>query len=341
MQVGTWITSGGLSNPQRTAAELRAAGLTFASIMLNDLSAKRSEAEFVTHPEARIIALARALNDEGLDVSLTTWVMPHRGFIRSMAASLIPLLEATASTGLILDAEEPWIRARGGMHHDDAADQIGELFAGEPLVLSGIASTHRSALRGLAKICRTWSPQCYATTRSGSMLAETAVARGMDLWRKKFGEPEAWMAGLAAYSQPTPASTYMRPCLDQAIERMVGSVCYWSHRPILRNADIRSVISGINTSDSITIPAHGPRGSIMPELDVEAAPSGVIDHAIAQLQGLLAAAMLRHGDVVDPGKLDGKPGPRTLAALHAFQAAEELPVTGVVDGQTWWVLLSS
>lgn len=47
-------------------------------------------------------------------------------------------------------------------------------------------------------------------------------------------------------------------------------------------------------------------------------------------------ALLAHG--ISPGQIDGIYGPNTAAAVRAFQAANGLPVTGVVCGQTYVLL---
>ncbi|GAW93667.1 peptidoglycan-binding protein LysM [Calderihabitans maritimus] len=41
----------------------------------------------------------------------------------------------------------------------------------------------------------------------------------------------------------------------------------------------------------------------------------------------------------DPGPIDGIFGPRTEAAVKAFQRQKGLPVTGVVDTNTWIALI--
>ncbi len=62
-------------------------------------------------------------------------------------------------------------------------------------------------------------------------------------------------------------------------------------------------------------------------------PSTTRVQVVAAIQGLL----MSWG--IDPGKLDGKPGPKTLAGVQAFQARKMLAPTGLVDASTWSELL--
>ena len=43
------------------------------------------------------------------------------------------------------------------------------------------------------------------------------------------------------------------------------------------------------------------------------------------------------GSSTDPGPADGNFGPRTEAAVKAYQAQHALPTDGVVSPRTWWV----
>ena len=43
----------------------------------------------------------------------------------------------------------------------------------------------------------------------------------------------------------------------------------------------------------------------------------------------------------NPGKIDGKIGKRTIDAIKAFQKANNLPVTGKTDRETWALLRNS
>jgi hypothetical protein len=326
--VGAWATKSALDDPAATVAGLLEAGANMCSIMLNDFRAADSSVPFVTHDPELVIALADACHAAGIEVSLTSWIMPYRQFLADAAAQLLPLLKATRSSLLIWDAEELWVRAPGGMSHDGAAELIEDLFGSTPMGLTAIVYANTDALSGLAQVCGTWLPQCYATTNDGSMKPESAVNVGLYTWRKKFGEPDAWIPGLAAYAQPTTPADYMQPCIDQAAAAGVGSVCYWSHGHIARRPDVAAFMAGI-------VATHDA-GSVMPVLDIERLPSGTSAHPVGLVQSMLAWWGF------DPGAIDGKPGANTLEAVLAFQRSRpRCTASGVVDGQTWWELLAS
>ena len=326
--VGAWATKSALNDPAATVAGLLEAGVNSCPIMLNDFRAADSSVPFVTHDPEKVIALADAWHAAGIEVSLTSWALPYRQFLTDAAAQLLPLLKATRSSVLIWDAEELWVRAPGGMSHDGAAWLIEELFGSTPMGLTAIVHANTAALSGLAQVCGTWLPQCYATTNEGSMKPDTAVNVGLYTWRKKFGEPDAWIPGLAAYAQPASPADYMQPCIDQAAAVGVSSVCYWSHGHIARRPDVAAFTAGIMATHDA--------GSVMPVLDIERLPSGTSAHPVGLVQSMLAWWGF------DPGTIDGKPGANTLAAVLAFQRSRpRCTASGVVDGQTWWELLAS
>ena len=333
-RVGAWLTRSALKNPRDTAARLADAGVTMGSIMLNDFSGARAEVPFDTHDPHKIAELADALALAGLEVTLTTWVMPHAGFIAGMGRDLPPLLERCEATGLILDAEEPWVRAIDPMPDEVAGEAIREAFPEDVLVMTAIGSAKRERLDGLAAVVDVFSPQAYATTRAGN--PDTIVQYCKAAWETKFGEPrEGWLMGLACYRQPVPARTYMQPCLDRTAAAGVTDICYWSHKPILERQDVRAVIQGIEVDD----PAPPSEGAgVMVWTDMEALPSGVEDSDVGKAQALLVNAVHDYGPSVDPGRIDRMPGPRTQGALEAYQEVAGLAVTGVVDGATWWSL---
>lgn len=334
MRIGTWLTRVALSDPIDTAKALADAGISHGSIMLNDYGGARAPRPFTTHDTDKIVALAEALRDQKIGVSLTTWVMPHREFIDGLLAIVPDLADRCGASMLVLDAEEPWTKAIDPMDRGEAAYLLSTLV--QTKCLSGIANVNAPMLEPLAEICSVWSPQAYATRNPKSLPADRAVDHALTKWRSAFGEPARWMIGLACYDQPVPASTLMQPCLDRAASAGIVDVCYWSHRRILERPDVAAVLSG--ASEPSTPPAQG---GIMPELDVEAMPSDVVVDHVGQLQGLLSWASRSLDDPsIDPGKVDGRPGPKTQAALDAFNVRSQTraPV-GVATGQTWWALL--
>ena len=324
--VGSWVTRSALQDPPGFVAAMKRARVGWVSIMCNDFSGDRGPSEFWTHDPAKIVALADACHDAGIEVTLTSWAMPHRSFIEAATGQLLPLIAACRATLLVWDAEEPWVRATNAMRKDDAAALIGELFDGVPMGMTGIVYASEPDLRGLATVCPTWLPQAYAI-EGGELQPNKAVDRALEQWRAKFGEPDRWIMGLAAWNQPPDPEIYMQPCIDAAFAAGLDSVAYWSHKSIETNVAVAEFIAGISD-----VPAPDT-GGIMPVLNIADLPSGTRVQTVAEAQGLLVA----WGE--DPGAIDGKPGDNTLAAVQAFQSAHGLAATGVVDGATWWALL--
>ena len=316
--IGTWATRSALDSPEDTAAALAASGVNMVSIMLNDFSGARSEQEFRTHSPEKVAAFADELHLLGIEVTLTTWVMPHGLFMLGMGEQLPALMELCGATMLVLDAEEPWVQATGALPHDDAAKIIAGELDGLRLALSGISYANTAALAGLSKVCPVWSPQAYATTNEGSMDPTKAVSGSLERWRSRFGEPDAWMMGLAAYAQPEPASLYMDPCLEQTQAAGIESVCYWSHARIIERPDVRDVLLRWSGSTS-----SKPVGPIFPPLGLADANDGR-DRHVAQVQGLLVAA---GQDIA----IDGLRGPKTREAYAA--------VTGSTSTRVDWTAL--
>ena len=63
--------------------------------------------------------------------------------------------------------------------------------------------------------------------------------------------------------------------------------------------------------------------------------SGSTGGAVTALQkGLLAFGGAN--TATDPGPIDGNFGPRTEAAVRAYQTQQNIPVDGIVGDQTWW-----
>lgn len=323
--VGAWVTKRSLLTPDATVDGLLRARVSRASIMLNDHAADRAETTFRCHDDALVVAFADACRSAGISVALTSWTMPHPSFLDQAAEAILPLIEATRADLLIWDAEEPWVRAAGDVDHESAASQIASIFAGVRMGLTAIGSANVDALRDLAAVCPIWIPQAYATD-GGHANPETIVGYCASQWRRKFGDAGNLEMGLAAYRMPDDPASTMRPPLDECRALEVDSVWYWSAHAILSSPAVASFVSTVRESE--------PASGIMPTLEIGAMPAGSRVQAVAHVQGLLL------GWGFDPGPHDGKPGPKTRAAVEAFQRARGLHATGVIDGGTWWALLA-
>jgi peptidoglycan hydrolase-like protein with peptidoglycan-binding domain len=76
-----------------------------------------------------------------------------------------------------------------------------------------------------------------------------------------------------------------------------------------------------------------PRLPVSPTKPSTPVGPGAVNSSVQATQAALKAAGY------DPGPADGQMGPKTAAALKAFQAAKGLPVTGQIDSATNAVLL--
>ena len=78
------------------------------------------------------------------------------------------------------------------------------------------------------------------------------------------------------------------------------------------------------------------RGGDPADPDTPLLRRGGVGNAVSGLQkGLLKFGGA--GAPTDPGAADGAFGPRTEAAVKAYQAQHALPDDGVVGPRTWWV----
>jgi hypothetical protein len=326
MRVAAWLTSSTFNDPNGTVAGLRAAGITTANLMINDFSADRGATAFRTFDRSKIVAMARACRDLGIEVHLTSWVMPHDTFLDGALEVLPALIVETVATMLWWDAEEPWTRATGCFDYAMAAARACSVFG--RCALSGIGGALEE-LTELAKLCCIYSPQAYATTNSQSTPGGV-VPYSIGQWRSRFGEPaDGWIIGLAAYDQGSNPAAMMQPPIDDVAAASIGAVCYWTSRSIAEDPDVCAFVAGLTP----TAPGAASNDGIMPTLAIAAMPKGVRSQQLAAVQGLLLAWG------VDPGPLDGLPGSKTSAGVQAFQSAHGLAVTGVVDGSTWVALL--
>ena len=328
-RVAAWAMKGRMLDPEGSVSTMLGARINSVSVMLNDYAGARTEEPFRTHNKEDIVRFTDACHAAGIGVTLTSWIMPYEQFITDAADQLIPLCEATGATELIWDAEEPWVRAEDRMDFDEAAALMKHEFTdlSASLALSGIASANTAALNGLAQACPIWYPQCYATTKPGSADPNNVVNYGIERWRQKFGDFGEFVIGLASYSQPTPPSDYMQPCIDQVLDHSIKEVCYWDLGPIKSRQDVSDFVAtvlgeghpppvGKSATRVVTVPS---------EIDLNELRGKTATY-VARVQGLL----MSHGYGPDGltgsnGLPDGKFGDKTQSALGSFKAAVGAP----------------
>lgn len=325
MLVSAWVPYSDTLTPAKTVAELRAAGITTAVLMVNDFSDARGPTAFRTFDRSRLVDMAVACRMAEIPVWLCSWVMPHAVFIDGAIDQLPSLLKDTGADMLMWDAEEPWTRSGSAGSRVASADRLAQAFGSANLAVTAIGSAP-SEVKPLADVCSVWSPQAYATVDSDAS-AERVVPYSLGRWREVYGSPSGhWMIGLAGYDQAADPATTMQPPIDDVLAADLSEVCYWTSNAIASRPDVAAFVAGLTR-------AAPPHPGIMPTVDIAALPSATRVQVVAAIQGLL----MSWG--IDPGPLDGKPGAKTLAAVKAFQARKTLAPTGMVDASTWAELL--
>jgi hypothetical protein len=336
MRVHAWVTSSCFEDPEKTVGELLAAGCSVASLMCNDFLKARGPTAFITFSVDKINRMAAACWAAGIEVHLTSWIMPHDLFMDGMLEQMPELMASTKATLLMLDAEGPWADATGVFNYADAAAKAARIFT--RLGLSGIGSAP-SELCELAKVCRVRSPQGYADDddTEGST-TDNVVPYSLREWRKRYGEaPDGWIIGLAGYDQGTPAASTMQPPIDDVLADGDHEVAYWSINSIADRDDVTAFLRGLTSAPPVEPeqPEPVPIGDgIFPRLVISSMTKGTVARQLKCVQ-----ALLLHAWGFDPGPVDGLPGPKTIGAVEAFQSCHGLPVTGIVDGGTWVELL--
>jgi hypothetical protein len=180
-----------------TAAQIRVArdvGCTGLALMLHDDSEDRTAGVWET--DAKVHDYCARIRDAGLELHLTAWVQPHVEWLERACDVLVEMVGEHRATSVCWDAEEPWTRARGGLPLDKAASLI-QLY-GIREGVSGIGYAPRGLDPLMARAAYV-VPQCYATTRSGSLSLE-GIPRVIEGWQRR--APHAVVQpALACYSQ--------------------------------------------------------------------------------------------------------------------------------------------
>ena len=255
---GAWCGLASLANPERDVAFAKSIGLNRLDIIINDHSASRLPRAFDHRDTQKIVTLARMARDAGIEVHLMSWLMPHRLYISQAAARIPELVERTGAKSVMWDAEEPWTLAKNRMPYADAAAHLGDMFADFDFEMgvTGIRYVSTAKLKPLVDVCDYVTPQCYATSTSKAD-PSTVVTRGVELWRKKFGDRPRMVPGLAAYRQTgikghTVASA-MTACLDDAYDH-ASEVVFWGLNSIRKSPQVAGVIRRLSELDAVPDP---------------------------------------------------------------------------------------
>jgi hypothetical protein len=320
-----WLPLSDTLTPAKTVAELRAAGISTAVLMVNDFSTARAATGFKTFDTTKLTAMSDACHDAEIPVWLCSWIMPHDIFVDGAIRQMTALRDATRASMIMWDAEAPWTEATGTFDRVRSSKRLADAFGSASMSVTAIGSAPVE-VKPLADVCEVWAPQAYATIDSHARPSEV-VPFSLRWWRERYGEPSAgWMIGLAGYDQADEPATTMQPPIDDVLAAELTSVCYWTNNSIAAEPKVVSFVAGLSRST----PSHP---GIMPTVDIASMPSSVRVQIVAEIQGLL----MSWG--VDPGPLDGKPGAKTLAGVKSFQQRKMLAPTGMVDAGTWGELL--
>lgn len=243
--IGVWAESGSLAHPERDVAFARELGCGALYIMVNDHSKRRGPTAYTTRAPARIVRLAEHARAAGLEAHLTSWVMPHAGYLAGLGR-LRQLAEDAGAASVLLDAEEPWTRARGGLPYSDAAVEVARQLDGIRWGVTGIGYASWDALGVLVTLARYAVPQAYATATSG-VTPERAAAM-VNRWRQLWPHVPL-IAGLAAYRQigiaGHTAESAMRTAYDGVREAGCADVIYWSLRHLRASRTVAGFVRGL------------------------------------------------------------------------------------------------
>jgi hypothetical protein len=246
--VGAWCGASTLANPKRDVDFAVAHGINRLDIVVNDHAAWREPKPFTVRSRKRIRALVERAERAGIETHLMSWIMPHREYIEAAAEKLVPLCNDLGVASLQWDAEEPWMRAKGGMGCTLAAELVAERFADLrcPMGVTGIGYADHRKLGPLAKHCAYVVPQCYATAKSGQT-PEEAPGRFHELWHARFERPV--VIGLAAYRQAGIEGHTPRSAIETAAKAAaatgVDTVVYWSLGAMRRSPVVAQAIKEI------------------------------------------------------------------------------------------------
>lgn len=203
VRCGAWAGWSSMVNDAAVRRAISAAtkvGLTRLDVIINDHSKSRASRVYDTYSQKRIVALCKAADDAGLEVHVTTWVMPHRAYIERMGLELHEIAERAPITSFVLDAEEPWTLARSPLPWLEAADTVKAAMGLHRWGVTGIGYASPTKLGPLVHRAAYGIPQCYSTNNPKSPRPEDAAVRLVARWREVFGIDDV-VVGLACYNQ--------------------------------------------------------------------------------------------------------------------------------------------
>lgn len=332
--IGAWTGSSSLlsdATMQRDVSFCKSTGIKSVSIMINEFSKARSARSFSTYTPGKIVRFAALLHAAEIDVTLTSWIMPHKSFLDGAARTLPELLADCRARALEWDAEEPWTQAIQPPPYDEAAAQVRDAFGATRMGVTAIGYASKEKIGPLAEICDYVVPQIY-TTSTSKLDPDTDIELIAKNYREMFGHKNT-IVGLAAYRQSGIHGHTIESALRTSFKHTHGlgyvrAVCYWSLGEIRRSPLITRVIKSLVS----------PRVAPQPTIAASVGTGATNDKAdVVVVQTLLEA----HD--YDPGVVDGIAGAKTIAAIRAFQSTFMAKPDGRVDpgGATFRALIES
>ena len=116
----------------------------------------------------------------------------------------------------------------------------------DPIIVNPVSHGLKT-MRPLAEICDYIVPQCYAT-RTSKADPSTVVTKGLNTWRKKFGDGPRFAPGLAAYRQSGIKGHSIRSAMQAAIDNAddhASEVIYWGLNSIRKSPKTAAVIASL------------------------------------------------------------------------------------------------
>lgn len=237
MLTGVWCT-------RPTLADIRLAyeiGFRRLDVMVHDMSKQSTPTNFsMEWPRERYIEATKRALDAGFDeVHFTAWAMPHVVYMAYAGDTLQQLCLDAGAHGIVLDAEEPWTKAKLP-DYDKAAEAFFEQAKACRVGITGIGYCNTDKLGPLMASADYGMPQCYATNTS-DVPPENLLAI-VGYWRLAWDKP--LIPGLAAYRQSGIAGHTTRSAMRTARGRVgeFDTVVYWALRHIKGNALIRETL---------------------------------------------------------------------------------------------------